>query len=147
MPVVNGFELLRKLPNLQARVIFTTAYDQYALKAFRFNAVDYLLKPIDKSELIEAVSRVQKHLTYHKPSHFFIRTSKWTKPKKILLPIGNELVLSMWIRLSVVKPKEVIVKYIAKVKVSPIFYPKSEGHRRDDLVIPLFQASCIVAHQ
>ena len=93
MPVVNGFELLRKLPNLQARVIFTTAYDQYALKAFRFNAVDYLLKPIDKSELIEAVSRVQKTSNISQTLALFLsELQNEQNPKKILLPIGNELV-------------------------------------------------------
>ena len=58
MPVLNGFELLRKMPKMHSKVIFTTAYDQYALKAFRFNAIDYLLKPIDKTELMEAVGKL-----------------------------------------------------------------------------------------
>ncbi|MEL6926166.1 MAG: response regulator, partial [Bacteroidota bacterium] len=60
MPWMNGFELLEKLPGIDFSVIFVTAYDQFAIKAFRFSAVDYLLKPIDKSELIEAVEKVKK---------------------------------------------------------------------------------------
>lgn len=55
MPQMNGFELLYQLGKVSSLVIFTTAYDQYALKAFKFNAIDYLLKPIDKDELIAAV--------------------------------------------------------------------------------------------
>ena len=47
MPVINGFELLNKISHLSFSVIFITAYNQYALRAFRFNALDYLVKPID----------------------------------------------------------------------------------------------------
>ena len=60
MPVVNGFELLEKILHLPFSVIFITAYNQYALKAFRFNAVDYLVKPIDKDDLVEAVAKAIK---------------------------------------------------------------------------------------
>src|SRR4051794_17271985 len=55
MPVINGFELLNKILHLNFSVIFITAYNQYALKAFRFNALDYLIKPIDTNDLVEAV--------------------------------------------------------------------------------------------
>ena len=60
MPVVNGFELLEKILHLPFSVIFITAYNQYALKAFRFNAVDYLVKPVDAHDLAEAVSKAIK---------------------------------------------------------------------------------------
>lgn len=51
MPVMDGFELLRKLGTVPCPVIFTTAHDQYAIQAIRFSALDYLLKPIDADEL------------------------------------------------------------------------------------------------
>jgi two-component system LytT family response regulator len=54
-----GFDLLKKLPKINFDIIFTTAHDQYALKAFRFNAIDYLLKPIILDELIAAVAKVK----------------------------------------------------------------------------------------
>ncbi len=57
MPVINGFELLQKLPAISFDVIFVTAYDQFAVKAFEFNAVDYLLKPIRKNKLIQSVQK------------------------------------------------------------------------------------------
>src|SRR3569833_1441450 len=60
MPVLNGFELLQKLMPFNFAVIFITAYNQYAIKAFKFNAVDYLVKPINTRELVAAASRVQK---------------------------------------------------------------------------------------
>ena len=51
MPKMNGFEMLEQLPSINFHLIFTTSYDQYALKAIRFSAIDYLLKPIDREEL------------------------------------------------------------------------------------------------
>src|SRR4030095_14631662 len=59
MPVMNGFELLEQFKQIPFSVIFTTSYDQYAIKAIRFSALDYLLKPIDPKELIAAVHKVQ----------------------------------------------------------------------------------------
>ena len=58
MPGKNGFELLESLDDAHPEVIFTTAYDEYAIKAFEYNALDYLLKPIDLQRLTEAMSRV-----------------------------------------------------------------------------------------
>jgi two-component system, LytTR family, response regulator len=60
MPIMNGFELLEQLSNISFAIIFTTSYDQYAIKAIRFSALDYLLKPIDPKELISAVQKVQE---------------------------------------------------------------------------------------
>jgi two-component system LytT family response regulator len=57
MPNMNGFELLEQLPSLDFELIFTTSYDQYAIKAIRFSALDYLLKPVDREELQKAVNK------------------------------------------------------------------------------------------
>ena len=59
-----GFDLLSRLPTIDFALIFITAYDQYAIKAFRFNAIDYLLKPIVTEELIEAVNKVKQKISY-----------------------------------------------------------------------------------
>lgn len=61
MPKLSGFELLELLDH-QPEIIFTTAYDEYALKAFEMNAVDYLLKPFAKSRFEEAVNRAVKRI-------------------------------------------------------------------------------------
>lgn len=53
-----GFDVLEKISDLKLSVVFTTAYDHYALKAFKFSAIDYLLKPIDIDELKAAVKKV-----------------------------------------------------------------------------------------
>lgn len=58
MPKMNGFEMLEKLSSVNFHLIFTTSYDQYALKAFRFSAIDYLLKPVDREELQKAIKKV-----------------------------------------------------------------------------------------
>ncbi|HEY4207670.1 MAG TPA: LytTR family DNA-binding domain-containing protein [Puia sp.] len=58
MPRMNGFELVEKIKELPMQLIFTTSYDQYAIKAIRFSALDYLLKPIDREELQRAVQKV-----------------------------------------------------------------------------------------
>lgn len=57
MPDGNGFELLKKFDHVSFDVIFTTAYNQYAVQAFRENALDYILKPIDIDVLQQAVGR------------------------------------------------------------------------------------------
>jgi two-component system, LytTR family, response regulator len=58
MPKMNGFEMLEQLPAVDFEIIFTTSYDQYALKAIRFSAIDYLLKPVDSEELNKAVEKI-----------------------------------------------------------------------------------------
>ena len=63
MPMMNGFELLEQFKQIPFSVVFTTSYDQYAIKAIRFSALDYLLKPIDPKELIAAVHKVQLQKT------------------------------------------------------------------------------------
>ena len=57
MPGLSGFELLESLPNRKFKTIFITAYDEYAIKAFKYSAIDYILKPIDIDELILAIKR------------------------------------------------------------------------------------------
>jgi two-component system LytT family response regulator len=59
MPGLNGFELLSRLPE-QPMVIFTTAYDQYALKAFEVNSIDYLLKPVEPEQLGRALQKLER---------------------------------------------------------------------------------------
>jgi len=68
MPFLSGFELLAKLPNHPFSVIFTTAYNKYAIKAIRFSALDYLLKPIDAEELVQAIDRYLQQKNERKQS-------------------------------------------------------------------------------
>jgi len=62
MPLLNGFDLLSKFDPLYFDVIFTTAYDSYAIKAIKYSALDYLLKPVDKDDLAFAIHKIKtKH--------------------------------------------------------------------------------------
>ncbi len=61
MPGKNGFELLSSIEGKTPEVIFTTAYDEYAIKAFEYNALDYLLKPIDNERLKETIHRIEEN--------------------------------------------------------------------------------------
>jgi len=59
MPLLNGFDLLSKFDHLFFDVIFTTAYDTYAIKAIKYSALDYLLKPIDREDLAAALEKLR----------------------------------------------------------------------------------------
>lgn len=59
MPDGKGFDLLKMFDRINFRIIFVTAYSEYAIKAFRFSALDYLLKPVKIDELIEAVAKIR----------------------------------------------------------------------------------------
>ena len=61
MPQGGGFALLRSFEELPFSVIFTTAYDQYAIKAIQYSALDYILKPVTLKRLQDAISRFRKH--------------------------------------------------------------------------------------
>lgn len=62
MPVMDGFELLQKLDNVP-EVVFVTAFDKYAIKAFQHNALDYLQKPIEPKDLSRAISKLEKAIS------------------------------------------------------------------------------------
>ena len=64
MPEYNGFELLELVQRRHFQVIFTTASEEHAIRAFRFSAIDYLLKPIDPKDLQEAVKRAGRQIGY-----------------------------------------------------------------------------------
>ena len=65
MPDGSGFDLLNKFDKIDFKVIFITAHEEYAIKAFRFSALDYLLKPIDPTDLVDAVRKVTDHKEDH----------------------------------------------------------------------------------
>lgn len=80
MPGKTGFEMLQELDHAPA-VIFTTAYDDYALKAFEVNALDYLLKPIEPRRLADAVEKIKKlQNNHHEPGSLV----SWQEPLRLL---------------------------------------------------------------
>ena len=90
MPKMNGFEMLEQLPEINFHLIFVTSYDAYALKAIRFSAIDYLLKPVDREELQNAVQKVMQRMENPLPEQLKIILEKMHQPSaaptKIALP-------------------------------------------------------------
>ncbi|AWO01058.1 DNA-binding response regulator [Chitinophaga alhagiae] len=90
-----GFELLQKINAPSLRVIFTTAYEQYAVTAFRFSAVDYLLKPVGPSELVNSVDKLISSLDQQeaalKYEALFHNLQAGAGGKKIALPTQEGL--------------------------------------------------------
>jgi two-component system, LytTR family, response regulator len=97
MPQMNGFELLEKLGDIKFELIFTTSYDQYAIKAIRFSALDYLLKPIDREELQKAVQKVTQRLQHPMPQQMEMLLQKLQHPavpiQRIAMPTMEGLQL------------------------------------------------------
>jgi two-component system LytT family response regulator len=99
MPHMNGFELLEKLPDIDFELVFTTSYDQYAIKAFRFSALDYLLKPIDQDDLRKAVQKAVHSSSHVSPQQIQTLLQKLNHPtlavNKIAIPTleGLQMIL------------------------------------------------------
>ena len=96
MPFMNGFEVIRSLDEIDFEVIFVTAFDQFALKAFRYSALDYLLKPVDEEELKEAMAKVnhKNKSTIHQAQVDLLLNSlsdKMPKNSKLILPTQEGL--------------------------------------------------------
>ncbi len=98
MPEIDGFQLLQLLDYKYFDLIITTAYNQYAIQAFKANAIDYLLKPVDPDDLIQAVEKVKKRYG----SHFVTKnletvldkfvTNNIKRSKKIPLPLNQKII-------------------------------------------------------
>jgi two-component system LytT family response regulator len=92
-----GFDLLKQVEKINFEVIFTTAYDKYAVQAFKFSAIDYLLKPIDSGDLNDAINKVQnkvaKNDTAAKLDTLFHNLNNMQGAvKKICVPVVSGLV-------------------------------------------------------
>src|SRR6202000_2172671 len=84
MPRMNRFELLEQVKDLEFELIFTTSYDQYAIKAIRHSALDYLLKPIDREELQASVEKVRQRLQAPLPQQIDLLFQKLQSPTQLL---------------------------------------------------------------
>src|SRR5260221_608849 len=90
MPHMNGFEFLEKVHCINFELIFTTSYDQYAIKAIRLSALDYLLKPVDREELQKAVQKAAQRNQHSFPQQLDMLLQKLKHPaipiNKIAIP-------------------------------------------------------------
>ena len=93
MPKTNGFSMLQKLPQIDFDIIFVTAYDQYALNAIKFSALDYLVKPVDVEELKISVAKYQKNQESkdNKRANFFLEnhTNDGKLFNQMVLPVRD----------------------------------------------------------
>jgi two-component system LytT family response regulator len=96
MPVLNGFEMLAKLKH-QPKVVFTTAYDQYAIKAFEEDSIDYLLKPIEPARLektVKKLGQIQQHAPDYSQLEILMEQLRVKKEIKTLtVKIGDKILL------------------------------------------------------
>lgn len=91
-----GFDLLQQLPEKNFDIIFTTAYEKYAVQAFRFSAIDYLLKPVDPGDLVQAVYKLSNkkpptelNLKVQNLLENIEQLKQYTPPKKIMVATIN----------------------------------------------------------
>lgn len=92
MPNGNGFELLKKFDQINFQIIFTTAFDGYAIKAIKYHAIDYLLKPIDIDELklaVESATKNQKEKPKENKYLKFVQEQKLQIANKIAVPVKD----------------------------------------------------------
>ena len=97
MPVMDGFHFLSKLKNKDFAVVFTTAYNEYALKALKEEALDYLLKPIDSDDLKEAIEKIKKYISRneyasHKIERLLNQYPYNSGPQKIKINTDGKLI-------------------------------------------------------
>jgi two-component system LytT family response regulator len=88
MPGKTGFDLLAEIEK-SPRVIFTTAYDEFALKAFEVNALDYLLKPIDPKRLADAIQKLQTELALEQASLMGVSRGPLTEVDQVFVKDGE----------------------------------------------------------
>jgi len=102
MPGLDGFQVLRQLTDkdsLPSCVVFVTAYDQYAIQAFEINAVDYLLKPVEKTRLGEAIARARRQIGEEGPlanqiERILGALDKDATPNRMVVKVGERFMLA-----------------------------------------------------
>jgi two-component system, LytTR family, response regulator len=99
MPTATGFDVVEATKHMNYELVFTTAYEHYAIRALKLNAVDYLLKPIDVDELVIAVKNVKAKINSKQPaiSHsqleLLLQKINYT-PKKLAIPTSDGILIT-----------------------------------------------------
>jgi two-component system LytT family response regulator len=125
MPHQNGFDLLKSLEQISFDVVFTTAYEHYAIKAIKFNALDYLLKPFSMKELEAAVQKYIHKRNAAYPTDYALEgflsnlRQPASLPKKIALPTLRGLIFT---------PVEQIIRCEAKDNYSKVYLVDGSAH-------------------
>jgi len=108
----SGFDLIKKLTDVKSKIIFVTAYNEYAIKAFKFSAIDYLLKPVDPDDLKASILRVQQIIEKEKGANQLeFLLSNFSDQQKRIKKITLKTATSIFI-----------------LNISEILYCKSDGN-------------------
>jgi two-component system, LytTR family, response regulator len=95
MPDGNGFDLLQKLKPINFKVIFITGYEDFAIRAFRFSAIDYLLKPLQPNDLVDAVKKAEDSLSKEvfemKLNNLFTNLERPKNIQKLILKTADRI--------------------------------------------------------
>lgn len=104
MPTMDGFQFLKKLKSRDFAVVITTAYNEYAIKALKNDAIDYLLKPIDTDDLKETIAKIKKHsiksLNSNEVENVLLNFNEKLSNKKITINTDGKLIF--------LKPEEIL---------------------------------------
>ncbi len=96
MPTMDGFQFLSKLKNRDFAVVITTAYDEYAIKALKHEALDYLLKPVDSDDLKDTIKKIKKFnsrvVNSEKLEQLLLNFNKTIQRKKITINTDGKLI-------------------------------------------------------
>lgn len=114
MPGMTGIDLLRSFTNPTFRVIFVTAYDAYAVEAFRLSAVDYLLKPVEADDIVNAIQKIKADILKNENS----LSARIEKLEKLLLQNNSNLETKIGIGMA---------NKIVFVNIPDIFYCEAQG--------------------
>jgi two-component system LytT family response regulator len=128
MPNENAFQFLERQDQINFEIIFITAYDEYALRAFRLNAVDYILKPINIAELKKAIEKLQVRLHYKRlnanAALFYNNLSKQINQKEA----PHQIVLRNNNTYEVVAFKDILYAEASGSYCKVVFYKKNTLH-------------------
>jgi two-component system LytT family response regulator len=104
LPDGTGFDLLESFPLINFKVIFITAYQEYAVKAFKFSAVDYLLKPVSAEELLNAIEKVEHILT----AEYSLKLNTLLNNHRSTNKNDKRIILKTMDKIHVVRIKEIV---------------------------------------
>ena len=131
MPGLDGFGVIKKLVEKKhplPQIVFATAYDQYAVKAFEVNAVDYLLKPFDKQRVAQSVQKARRNLQQSSDAAPAERLDSLVKMLESQQASRNKIVLRSASRLFLVDPKDICFASIEDGVITVITAGGMEGH-------------------
>lgn len=137
MPEINGFDVLRSIPSPWPQIIFITAYDQYAIQAFSYHALDYLLKPFSDERFFQSLARAKEMARQRQTTDLSIKmlellrlnsegeatlvgnTKTTTVLQKLVVKDSGKVILIPWEEITYIKADDYVVRiqYLGKVTV------------------------------